>query len=503
MKINFKIIITFILIAIILTLYVTFNNSNFSSDLFYEDNSNTNSITDEITYLDSSLTEDDSSYDIDTSTATVINEVSNDSVTITESGVYKLSGTYTEFSLIVNIDKDQDSDPIYIILDNVAISNSSTAPINIIEAKDVILIVNDGSTNTIYQSEITTTDEEFPSGAIYSKADTMITGTGSLDITTLYNDGINCRDDLVITNANITIDAIYDGIVAKDYLEIEDSSLSITCGKDGIKTSNIEDADKGNILLINSNITITSEYDAISSENTIQIDSGVFNIYSGNGYEKVLAVPSSGGTSNDAVLLEKSANLGEILEGSRKGIKAETNIIINDGTFNLSCYEDAINSNGNIQINNGTFNISSGDDGITAENNVTIENGEITIEHCFEGLEGYNITINDGNINIMTDDDGINISDSNGLLYISGGNIYIKYDVGGDGIDCNGSYTQTGGDIIVTSDYEADERNAHLDVAGTVTMSGGTIVDENGDTISNASESSGSSMMMPSTQNRR
>ncbi len=412
-----------------------------------------------------------------------------DEIMITQSGTYLFSGDYTNSTITVNVDKDTDDAEVYLVLDNANISSDTSAPINIMEAKDVIIVLQDGSQNTITQGAINTTDEEFPSGAIYSAADTVITGDGSLTVTTEYNDGINGRDDLVIENTNITVNAVSDGIVGKDLLAISGSTLAIDAGKDGLKSSNAEDTDRGNIIITSGEFSIVSQNDGISAENMLQIDGGNFEIVSGGGFAEVIKTPSSGGMGGGRNGFDPTTNTFDDenddldLEESMKGIKSVNSITVNGGEFNISSYEDAVHSNGDININGGEFTINAGDDGFHADYTVNISQGNITIENCFEGIEGIYVNISDGDITINTDDDGINGSDSTGGVTVSGGSIEIAYGQGGDGIDSNGFFTQSGGDIVIVLPQIWDAMNAPLDVYGTVTFSGGTIVDNEGNQV--------------------
>ncbi len=408
-------------------------------------------------------------------------------ILITKSGTYEFTGDYTESTITVNVNKDIDDGIVYLVLNNANIESEAGTPINIIEAKDVIIVL-DGE-NSVTQGEINTTDTEFPSSAIYSKADTVITGDGSLSVTTLYQDGINSRDDLIIDGGSITVNAVEDGIVGKDLLAISEATITIDAGKDGLKSSNDEDLDKGNIVITSGDFHITAENDAISSENILQIDGGEFELASGGGYAGIIKTPSSGGMGGGRGGFNPNTNTFDdesddvTLDESMKALKATNNVIISGGTFNISAYEDAVHSDGDVTINGGEISINTGDDGVHANDTVNITNGTINIENCFEGIEGIVVNISGGDISINADDDGINASSSTGGVIISGGNIDVSFGQGGDGIDSNGTYTQTGGDIVITATGSSDAMNAPLDVDGTVTMSGGTIVDENGNAV--------------------
>ncbi len=240
-------------------------------------------------------------------------DTGGEDVSITASGTYTFSGTFNNTTITVNVDKDTDDGVVYLVLDGVSMTSDSGTPIYIIEAKDVVIVLADGTENTIYQGAISTTDEDFPSGAIYTKADTVITGSGSLSVTTLYNDAINARDDLIIDGATITIDAVGDGIVAQDLLAIQGADIRITAGKDGLKTTNTEDEDRGDLIISSGTFAIAAQGDGISAERTLQIDGGSFIITAGGGYTGVLNTITVGEGSSQT-------QATDLLETSMKGL---------------------------------------------------------------------------------------------------------------------------------------------------------------------------------------
>lgn len=178
-------------------------------------------------------------------------------------------------------------------------------------------------------------------------------------------------------------------------------------------------------------------------------------------------------------------------ETSAKAIKANIDILIENGTFNIDSSDDSIHSNGNVIINNGVCEIKSGDDGMHSDTSLTINNGEINISKSYEGVESAKIEINGGDINIVASDDGINVAGGNDsssingrpgqnnfssntdqTLTINNGNITI--DASGDGIDINGNGYIYGGKILVNG--PTNSGNGALDYAGTFEVSGGELI---------------------------
>lgn len=401
-------------------------------------------------------------------------------LTITQSGIYKLSGTL-EGNIIVEA-KDCN---VEIILNGVEINSSNGPAIYVKKANIVLITLEDSSKNTLVDSSNYTVDEEEePNGTIFSKSDLILEGTGSLEIEANYEDGIVSKDLLKINSGTYKITSIGDGIRGKDAVIIKDANITINSECDGIKSTNTSDTNLGYILIENGTFDITSTQDALQAETNIVIQDGTFTIKTGGG--------SQNAKTNDSWGYWGGNSYTDSDTESAKGIKSGSSISITGGTFDLNTSDDSIHSNGNVAISGGNYTISSGDDGIHADNVLTIENGTTTISKSYEGLEGTEIYIKGGNISINASDDGINaagendtesneqmmgprrdnFSSSTGTLYISGGNLYINAD--GDGLDSNGNTEMTGGYVVVEGPTNAG--NGALDYDGTFNISGGTLL---------------------------
>lgn len=395
----------------------------------------------------------------------------NEEILITSSGTYEFSGEYSEHTIVVNVDKDVDKEPVYIVLNNAQIESNSAAPINIIEAKDVIIVLEENTVNTITQGDITTADEDFPSGAIYSKADTAIIGTGKLIVDTKYNDGINSRDDLVIEDATITVNAVGDGIVGKDMVAIRNVMLDIVSGKDGIKSTNTDDETLGYVIIESGTFNIDAGTDGISAKSLLQIEDGDFNIVTGGGFVEVLNEITVGEGSGGAILATT------LLEDSMRCLKGN-DILLNGGELVLESYEDTIHANNDLTITGGTYTITSGDDGVHADNTLYITGGTITIIEGYEGLEGNIVVITGGEIDVKVLDDAFNAEEYG---RITGGTIYLKSS--GDGIDSNGDMYIEGGTITIENTAIYTGGDSEIDVTGQYTHTGGTVKDQNGNDL--------------------
>lgn len=181
---------------------------------------------------------------------------------------------------------------------------------------------------------------------------------------------------------------------------------------------------------------------------------------------------------------------------SAKGIKAENEIIINAGTIDIKAYDDAIHANndgtidngstplGNVSITGGNITAYASDDGIHADGQLNISGGTTNVTNAYEGLEGNIINITGGSTYVYGTDDGVNATKGNSspAINVSGGFLDVEVPTNGDtdGIDSNGTYTQTGGTVIVKGPGSASGSSmamaAALDTDGTVKITSGSLI---------------------------
>jgi hypothetical protein len=393
-------------------------------------------------------------------------------VTIDAAGTYNLQGTLNDGQIIIDTGDDE---LVRLILNGVDIRSSTSAPLYVADAAEVVVVLADGTQNTLTDGTTfvlpdPTSDE--PNAALFSTADLTITGDGALTVHGNYNDGIASKDGLVIAGGTLTVDAVDDGIRGKDYVVVEDGNLTVEAQGDGLKSDNEEDAGLGYVAVEQGTITIDAGGDAVTAQSDVLIAGGNFVLTSGGG---------SGSSVGDTT--------------SAKGIKGQASVTIDGGTFTLNAADDAIHSNGVIVVNDGTFSIATGDDGMHADTSLTIAGGDIEITESYEGLESAVIVIDAGDIDVVSSDDGLNVAggnDGSGMgfggrpgpgqdlfatssdqyLNIHGGTIVIE--AAGDGLDINGSVDMTGGVLIVNGPTE--QMNGALDFDAGFTISGGTVI---------------------------
>lgn len=337
------------------------------------------------------------------------------------------------------------------------------------------------------------------------------------------NNAIKGNDEVAIESGEIiAISRKGDGI------KTSNSSLS-TKGKQ-----------KGNVIISGGNIDIYAACDGIDAAYGVDVSGdGNLNIYTDtySDYSEAVAADNSGSSANSVGTppnmnnTQNNGNMGNPpdmnnsssnpgMKGnfgggnraangmpgnnssgnsskksySTKGIKAESEINISGAAINISSTDDGIHANsdsgvletgedgkGIISISGGTITISTGDDGIHADKELNITDGYINVLTSYEGLEAITINISGGQSFVYAADDGINACTGDGsstpLINITGGYIDVTTGSGDtDGIDSNGSYTQSGGMVFVKGGSSSGQVSGSIDVDGNITITGGTCI---------------------------
>ena len=379
-------------------------------------------------------------------------------ITITEEGVYVVSGTLEDGQIIVDA---SDSDKVQIVLDGVHINCETNAAIYVREADKVFITLAENSSNTLGGgNEYTQIDDNTVDGVIFSKSDLVCNGTGSLTIEADYKHGIVSKDDLVITGGTYKIAAADNGITAKDQIKILDGSFDIDAANSAVKAKNTDDTELGNIYIAGGIFTIEAEQDGFHATGSIVVDDGTITVNSGDdGFHADLDTVIHGGT----ILVEKSY---EGLEGKR--------VVVNGGDITVNASDDGANaagsgdddSNAASSNNDSSAAVNSGDDSSISgaadgkeppQMPPDTENGsDMQPSQDFDpenAPSGGNAPQNFDPGNAPSDGDapqkmqGGPGGGGNSELYIkiTGGTLTVSAD--GDGLDSNGSLLVTGGTL--------------------------------------------------------
>lgn len=422
-------------------------------------------------------------------------------ITIGAEGVYLISGTLTDGQIVVNAGE---TDKVQLVLAGADITSSTSAAIYALEADKVFVTLAEGTENILTNGgEYVAIDDNNIDAVIFAKTALTLNGSGSLTINAQAGHGVVSKNELTITGGSYTITAASHGLSGKDSIAISDGTFTITSGKDGIHAENTDDLTLGTLYIADGSYTITAQGDAISAQGALQIDGGTFDLYTGEGSASVDMTTSDdfgamGGGFRGEPGTQTETTVTETEEDSvsQKGIKGESTYTINGGVFTIDSADDCLHAGGVMTLAAGEFTLNSGDDAVHCDDALTIQSGTYTIPYCYEGIEGLSITIEDGTFDITSTDDGLNAAggadssgfggfggrpqdtftaDSDSFITINGSTITVVSS--GDCIDSNGDLTVNGGTLDLTCNGNG---NTALDCDGTYTNIGGDVTTNDG-----------------------
>ena len=315
-------------------------------------------------------------------------------VTIKAAGVYVLSGTFTDGTIVVDAGDD---DKVQLVLNGVSITAADYAAIYAKNADKVFVTLAEGAGNSLTVSgDYVQTDDNNVDAVIFAKCDLTLNGTGSLTVKDNMGHGIVSKDDLVVTGGTYTIYSQDHCLNGKDSVRIADGTFNLSCDEDGIHAGN-DDQQDGYVYIEGGDINISVGDDALHAEGLLIITGGDIDV-------------------------SKSC---EGVEGYK--------ILVTGGDIDVISSDDGFNAAGGSSgsgDNHDGFGDGPGMGGVDMD----------------ADNDAY-ILITGGRININANGDGI---DSNGCIGITGGSVYVlgPSDNGNGAMDYGICAAITGGEIV-------------------------------------------------------
>ena len=293
-------------------------------------------------------TERDLAQTADLSGAVTLTVSDGQTVTISEEGTYVLQGTAENATVCVEADTEA---KVQIVLDGVSITNES-APCIYVKSADKVFVTTTDTENSL---SVTGTFEADGStnldGVIFSRADLIFNGTGTLSITSTDN-GIVGKDDVKFTGGTYVITADSKAVEANDSIRVCGGTFSLTAGTDGLHAENDEDDTLGWISISGGTIAIRAGDDGVHGDSVVQIDGGELDISAGEGIEGTY-LQINGGT------IAISAS-DDGINAARKSDSYYPTVEITGGDITVEMGQgdtDAVDSNGDLIISGGTIDI--------------------------------------------------------------------------------------------------------------------------------------------------
>lgn len=314
----------------------------------------------------------DLKQEADTSEAQNIALESGSDITISQEGVYVLSGSVENCTIIVNTDKES---KVQLVLDGVSITNDNSPAIVVVSADKCFVTTTDSENTFKVTGSFTETEGLDTDAVIYSKDDLVLNGKGTLNIESTDN-AVTAKDDLKITGGVYNFTCTGKGFQANDSILINDGTFNIKTNNDAFHSENSDDDKLGYIYIAGGSFELNAEDDALQSHSAIQIDGGEFSITAHEAIEATTLQINGGkftiSASDDAI------------NATQTSTAYSTAVEINGGEITMTIGQgdtDAIDSNGDIVVNGGYIDITANSafdyDGTAAYNGGTIViNGE-------------------------------------------------------------------------------------------------------------------------------
>ncbi|MBQ6671302.1 MAG: carbohydrate-binding domain-containing protein [Firmicutes bacterium] len=294
---------------------------------------------------------------------TIVMSDENNSVKISKSGTYIVTGTCADGNLAVK----KGTTGVVLILKDLDLTSSVGATVSLNKGTEVKVIIEGNVTLTDAEDIADEETDDFDGAALKAKtgSSVVLTGTGTLTVNGSCKNGIKVSDleeddiadgytnaSFVIDGRDLTIDitAEGDGINSGTDLTIKSGNITVSSGDDGIKADYIltigEEGTEGPVI----NVKKAGE----------AIEGATINIYSGN-----ITVNSTDDGINAA----------------NKDLTDYTySLNIMGGTINITAGADGIDSNGNINIIGGLTTIvrsasNGGEGGLDYEGSCYVKEG--------------------------------------------------------------------------------------------------------------------------------
>lgn len=309
---------------------------------------------------------------VDVSDAKTISVSNGNTVKISEDGIYVLTGTATECTVLVETDSES---KVQLVLDGLNITNTSAPAIYVLSADKCFVTTTDSENSLGVTGAFSSDDGVNTDAVIFSKADLILNGVGTMNVTSSQGNGISGKDDVKITGGTFNITSALDGIESNDLIALTDASVNIESSKDGMHCENNDDDSIGEICIFSGKLSVKAASDAVQAGTFCSIYGGTLDLSA----EECLE--ATGITISDGKI-----NISATDNGINVSLKSNScgnpTLVINGGEIKVTVEPeeaDAIDVNGDITINGGTIDITATNTSFDYEGTASFNGGTIII----------------------------------------------------------------------------------------------------------------------------
>ncbi|WP_251159325.1 carbohydrate-binding domain-containing protein [Caniella muris] len=257
-----------------------------------------------------------------------------DVVTISQGGSYRLSGSLSDGSVVV----DADGQDVSVVFDGVSLASSGPCAFDVVAAGEVVVEVADGTQNRV--SDAGDAPADGADACLYSETDLVLCGTGTLEVQAGAKDAVTSKGSLSVTGVHLVVSAPDHGIEGKGSLTVDQGAeVEVEAGEgDGLRSD-------GDLVLADATTTVSAGDDGVHTEGALSVTAGTHTVTSCTEGLEGSSVTVSGGevsvsSTDDAI--------------NAAGDTGPFEVRVSGGTVSLTAAGDAIDSNGTLELSGGT-----------------------------------------------------------------------------------------------------------------------------------------------------
>ena len=414
-------------------------------------------------------------------------EVDGDSISIVESGSYRLTGTMTEGHIAV------EADGVELIWDGAQIACSTAAPLSARGDLALTLTENGGALEDLRRAR----DMDDDGAAIDAGGIVRVSGAGALNVTAQAGYGLRASG-LTLEGGALNVLAGENGV----HLEAEagETAFELSGGQLAVEANGIGVYAGGDAALRGGDLRLTSGADGLYVEGALTVSGGAAQVSAGGGagaasptaayydsffgydpFDLFFGSPYSGGYDSyggyEARVYDAVSAAGIVME---------------DGSLVLDASGDALRADGALTMRGGALSITCGSDGLRAGGDVAVSGGVIWVDECETGLSGANVSVESAEVSIVSAGAGLYALSGRGgdASVLDGAKLTIA--AGGDGIAAGADVYLAGGETSICC---SGRSGAPLNAAGEVFADGGTLIAVGGSDESAIAEDSAQAVL--------
>lgn len=401
--------------------------------------------------------------------------LSDNDIIIENGGQYDVTGSLSEGRIIINA-KDEE---VYLRLNGASISCSTSSAIFGYKATKLYIVLAEGTENTLEDGKTYSFNDDFsveeelePNACIYAKMDIQLCGSGKLNVTGNYEQGITGKDSLEIANANIDVVSVGKGILGKDMLATDYATITADTTDDSLHSN-------GNIYLTGGTYTLSAGDDGIHADAALIADGTVINVLESEegleGWQVTLLNSDLDITANDDAINATNSASDEMDFGGMGGNLGNQNVII-QGEQEVPGMGEMPDMGEVPDMGEMPEGMEIPEGGMGPGGNMGGFGGNMDGSFEFESQ----VTPRTDEASLMSyDASPVEAAETDGTstdaeIFVKFMNSNVVINAGGDGIDSNGSVYMDGGMVVVYGPENSG--NGGLDYATSFELVSGTLL---------------------------